>query len=84
MNLQKGIWYVVTKGSNCGTFRSGDRISLLHDGAIMVDGQGWLDRDDVPGAIAGMKAELDKRWLAKKRERLERELKALNDAQNND
>ena len=81
MSLQPGIWYVVTKGSNCGTFCVGDKIKLLDDGCIITAlGQGWLDRDDVPGATESMEVELDKQWITNRRKRLERELKALNKA----
>ena len=80
MSLQPGIWYVVTKGSNCGTFEKGDRICLLPDGAILVHGEGWIDPEYVFDSVKGMEVEVDKQSLAKRREELERELKALNKA----
>ena len=84
VELQVGIWYLVTKGSNCGTFISGDRICLLPDGAILVHGEGWIDPKYVFDAVKGMEVEVDKQVLARRRESLERELKALNDAQCSD
>lgn len=60
MTLQKGVWYVVTKGSDCRTLKPGDKIKPLENGSILVLGQGWIDREDVPGAIAGMEAELNR------------------------
>ena len=84
MSLQPGIWYVVTKGSNCGTFRAGDRICLLPDGAILVHGEGWIDPEYLPEAAEGMEAQVDNQWLTEKRERLERELRALYEAKYNE
>ena len=81
VELQVGIWYVVTKGSNCGTFEPGDKIRLLDDGCILCDHQGWIESEDVFDAVKGMEVELDKQWITNRRKRLERELKALNDAQ---
>ena len=83
--LQPEVWYVVTKGSNCGTFEKGDRICLLPDGAILVHGEGWIDPEYVFDAIKGMKVEVYKQQsLAKRREELERELRTLYEAKYSD
>ena len=84
VELQVGIWYVVTKGSNCGTFEPGDKIKLLDDGSILCDHQGWIDAEDVPGATEGMEVQVDTQSLAKRREELERELRALYEAKYNE
>ena len=84
VELQVGIWYTVTKGSNCGTFEPGDKIRLLDDGSILCDHQGWIDPEYVFDAIKGMEAEVDKQSLAKRREELERELRTLYEAKYNE
>ena len=84
VELQPGIWYVVTKGSNCGTFISGDKIRLLDDGCILCDHQGWIESEDVFDAVKGMEVQVDKQSLAKRREELERELRTLYEAKYNE
>ncbi len=71
MTMQPGIRYLVTRGSDDGTFRAGDHLYLCADGAIgCVEAQGWIDAADVPEATAGMEYEPDRVWIARRAARL--------------
>ena len=53
-----GVYYIVTKGSDDGTFQRGDIIQRLEDGAILCrQAHGWIDGKDVPAAAKGMEYE---------------------------
>lgn len=80
MQLKTNIQYIVTKPSNDGTFRVGDHIKLLSDGAILCkEAMGWIDKDDVPVAIEGMEFEINKEWANKGKEQARKLLEILDD-----
>ena len=55
----QGLYYLVTKGSDDGTFRRGDIIQRLDDGAILCrQARGWIDPEGVPEATKGMEYEV--------------------------
>lgn len=53
--MKTGIRYIVTKGSDDGTFQAGDHIWLLGDGSVAcIEAQGWIrDRSCMGTAQAG-------------------------------
>jgi hypothetical protein len=53
----------VTRPSVNEEFQVGDRIRLLVNGDILLQGWGWMDSEDVPKATKGVEVELDKEWL---------------------
>ena len=57
--MTQGVRYVVTKKSKDGTFRRGDIIQRLDDGAILCrQARGWIDAENVPEATKGMEYEM--------------------------
>lgn len=78
-NMMLGIRYIVTVGSEDGTFLLGDKITLLKDGCIMCDG-GWIEASEVSEATAGMKIKLDEEWINRKQAKLQAELQWLEKA----
>lgn len=71
----QGPRYRVTKRSKHGEFQVGDLVQLLDDGGISsVQAGGWIEAADVPAATKGWAIELDRVWLAKRREDLEAQL----------
>ena len=70
--------HIVTKGSDDGTFEVGDHIFYEKDGAILcLEAEGWIDKEEVPSASAGMKSEPDLKWLQTKKKQLRAELDLL-------
>lgn len=75
----KRLIYVVTKSSDDGTFRVGDRIWMMDDGSIgCQQAQGWVNPGDVDAARMGMECEIDAAWVARRNAKLLAELDALN------
>jgi hypothetical protein len=66
--MEPNVKYIVTKASDDTTFKVGDHIKLLSDGAILcIEAKGWIDSSDVATAIEGMEYEVDKEWIEKGR-----------------
>lgn len=77
-DMKVGLRYVVTHDSVNKEFQVGDRIRLLDNGDILLQGWGWMEAEDLPKATEGMEVELDKEWARHKRIKLEQELTELN------
>ena len=63
--LERGIRYIVTKGSDDETLAVGDHIWI--DGSDCLcsrEGQGWIDPEDVAVVLIGVEVAIDKQWLA--------------------
>jgi hypothetical protein len=76
--MKTGIRYIITKNSDDGTFEAGDRILLSKDGSIIcADARGWIDKEDVEEAIKGMEYKADQAWVEAEREKLNRQIKQL-------
>jgi hypothetical protein len=62
--------FIVTKGSDDGTFEIGDNISFDDDGSIILHAKegGRIDTEDVPEATKGMEYKVDMEWV-KRRQR---------------
>ena len=74
MELQQGKRYIVTKASECGTFRVGDRIRMESDGSIINRESGmWLDAEEVE-SIVGFEVEEDEDYTSAEIEQFQREL----------
>jgi hypothetical protein len=66
--MESNVRYIVTKASDDTTFKVGDHIKLLSDGAILcIEAKGWIDASDVPTATQGIEYEADKEWVEKGR-----------------
>lgn len=75
IDMKVGTWYIVTKGSDDGTFEVGDHITILEDGDILHrEAGGWLDSSDVKESIKGMEIQVDKEWVKKKKAALMQKL----------
>jgi hypothetical protein len=73
-----GKRYIVTKPSDDGEFHVGDRISLSDDGSILdINAGGWMDLEHIVDATKGMECEIDHKWLALRKAKLQAELEAL-------
>ena len=58
--METNTRYIVTKGSDDGTFEEGDHIMLHKDGSIICkEAQGWIDKDDVEEAMKGVDYQVD-------------------------
>lgn len=65
--MKTGIRYIVTKGSDDGTFQAGDHIWLLGDGSVAcIEAQGWIPDQDVQQAMTGVAYEIDRAWAQRK------------------
>ena len=72
--------HIVTKGSDDGTFEIGDHIVFEDDGSIScIEASGWIDKEDVPLATAGMESEPDLEWLQRRKDKLLAELNLLSE-----
>jgi hypothetical protein len=57
--MVRGFLYLVTKGSDDGTFEVGDVIQLLKDDAILCrSAGGWVVPENVPEAMQGVEYEV--------------------------
>lgn len=71
--MTPGMRYIVTKGSDDGTFYDGDHLWLLPDGSIVcIEALGWVKPEYVPTAMAGVEYELDHAWAKRQIEKAER------------
>lgn len=76
--MRVGIHYVVTQGSEDGTFEVGDDIYLCMDGAIVcTQGGGWIAADEVPEAMRGVQIAIDQEWVERRRAKLQEQLREL-------
>ena len=68
--LKTGLRYIVTRGSDDGTLREGDRVVLEYDGALVcIEAEGFLPHEDVEDALKGAVLEIDKEWLEKEKQK---------------
>jgi hypothetical protein len=83
VSLQPGVRYIVTRDSKNKEFQRGDHIWLdERDGSILCrEVFGWVPAEYVADATEGMEVAVDTDWIAKQRERLERQLAALHQHQ---
>lgn len=56
MKLVQDVEYIVTKPSNDGTFRLGDKIALKADGRVWI-GDDYVEPSDVAVAVEGMECD---------------------------
>jgi len=78
MILPTGIPYVVTRGSDDGTFKDGDHICLQRNGDLSCrEAGGWLNAADVPDVIQGMQCKADTEAIAKRIAKAETEIAML-------
>lgn len=76
--MHTGKRYIVTKASDDGTFEVGDSIALCPDGSIIsYSAYGWIDAYDVESAKKGMVVEIDEKWVARRIDRLQKEIDDL-------
>lgn len=75
--LVAGRRYIVTRSSDDGTFRIGDRIRVDHDGSILCAGEGWITHEDVEEASKGIEVILDKEWYRSRKIALLAELDVI-------
>ena len=80
--LEIGKRYIVTRPSDDGTFRVGDRISVEKDGSILCRGEGWINRDVAEEASEGIEVILDKEWYRARKMALLAELDVIEDHMN--
>ena len=63
--LERGIRYIVAKGSDDETLAVGDHIWIDgNDCLCSREGQGWIDPEDVAEVLIGVQVAIDKQWLA--------------------
>lgn len=61
--MKQGMRYIVKKGSADGTLQTGDQIWLDSDGTVSCrQALGWIEKEDVPEAMAGVEYEPDRAW----------------------
>jgi len=71
--MKPGIRYIVTKGSDDGTFRAGEHIWLNKDGTVSCrEAMGWIEAEHVSEAMAGVEYEPDRAWAQRKLAEAER------------
>ena len=65
--MKPHIHYIVTKGSADGTLQTGDHISLGEDGTVScIEAMGWIEKEHVQEAMAGVEYEPDRAWAQRK------------------
>jgi molybdopterin synthase catalytic subunit len=70
--------FLVTKGSDDGTFIEGDHIIFYDDGCIgCFEAGGWVVVDDVPEATKGLEYILDSEYAKKRLAQIEKEAEQL-------
>jgi len=61
--MKPGMRYIVTKGSDDGTFEVGDHIWLDDDGGVCcIEAKGWIEAADVPAALVGLEYKHDQEY----------------------
>lgn len=74
--MKVGIRYIVTKGSDDGTFEIGDHFVYQYDGKIVCyEARGWLNERDFPS----MEYKIDKDYYNLRKKELEKEIKLINE-----
>lgn len=67
--------YIVTKGSDNGTFLVGDHIVMNGDGTITCfEAGGWIAAEDVSEAMKGMECKVDANYIEARKKLLRAEL----------
>ena len=80
--MQVGKQYIVTRGSDDGTFEIGDHILLNENGDISCrEAGGWLPSEDVEEATKGMKVVIDREWVRERLKKLQEQIDQLKDTQ---
>lgn len=69
-DMKVGLRYIVTHPSVNAEFQVGDRIRLLDNGDILLQGWGWMGAEHLTEATEGMKIEPDKEWAERRRLKL--------------
>jgi hypothetical protein len=70
--------FLVTKGSDDGTFIKGDHIVFYDDGCIgCFEAAGWILVDDLPEATKGLEYTLDIDYVKKRLAHIEKEAEQL-------
>lgn len=76
--MKVGVPYIVTRESDDGSLAVGDQITLLPDGSLVnLQAEGWLEPEDLLGAVAGAEFEVDRDRIQRRRESLLRRLAEL-------
>lgn len=76
--MKVGTPYIVTRESDDGSLVVGDQITLLPDGSLgNLQAAGWLEPEDLLGAVAGAVFEIDRDRIQRRKEILLRRLAAL-------
>ena len=76
--MKVGTPYIVTRESDDGSLVVGDQITLLPDGYLVnQQAEGWLEPEDLVYATPGMKCEVDRDRIQRRKESLLRRLAAL-------
>jgi hypothetical protein len=79
IGMEVGKPYIVTKPSDDGTFELGDHIMLCADGAIKCkEAMGWIIPSEVAEATKGMEVKFDMDRIEQHKQKLLKELAALN------
>lgn len=77
-DLKEGTPYIVTKESDDGSLQVGDQVTLLADGALSnLQAEGWLEPDDLLGAVVGAEFEVDRLLIQRRKDALLRRLAVL-------
>jgi hypothetical protein len=77
-DMKIGLRYVVTKGSDDGTFGRGDHIWASQDGSVCCqEAGGWIEAGCVAEGMLGIEFILDPVWAAREKARLISTLAAL-------
>lgn len=76
-DMKVGQQYIVTCPSVNKEFQVGDRIRLLENGDILLQGWGWMEAEDLLKATEGMEVELDTDWAEQRRLKLLEQLELL-------
>ena len=77
-DLKEGTPYIVTKESDDGSLQVGDQVTLLADGELSnLQAEGWLEPDDLLGAVVGAEFEVDRLLIQRRKDALLRRLAAL-------
>ena len=77
-DLREGTPYIVTKESDDGSLQVGDQVTLLPGGSLTnLQAEGWLEPEDLLGAVVGAEFEVDRLRIQRRKESLLRRLAAL-------
>jgi len=76
IDLLPAVKYIVTKGSDDGTFSKGDHIVRdPADGVIVCqEASGWIDKEYIEDSIKGMEVKIDIEWAKKRADELRDEV----------